>query len=192
MAILKVARMGHPVLREISRALTLEEIETPEFQRFCDDLLETMIEYEGAGLAAPQVHHAIRVVVLELSSERGPEFFVNPVITALDDSTAHTWEGCLSVPEIRGLVERPARVRIEALDRHGRPKAFELAGFPAVVVQHEADHLDGVLWVDKAVPGSMAFLDEYRRWGPLIDLEDGDGPVYDDDHELDVDLEPLE
>ena len=187
MAILKVARMGHPVLRQVSRSLTLEEIESPEFQQFCDDLLATMFEYEGAGLAAPQVHEPIRVVVLELSAERGPEFFVNPVITPLDDSTAFTWEGCLSIPELRGLVERPAHVRIEALDRHGQPKAFELSGFPAVVVQHEADHLDGVLWVDRAIPESMAFLEEYRRFGPLIDMEEGETVFHEDEDDLDLD-----
>ena len=191
MAILKVARMGHPVLRQIARALTAEEIASEAFQRFCDDMLDTMIEYDGAGLAAPQVHESIRVVVLELNSERGPEFFVNPVITPLDDSTAHTWEGCLSIPEIRGLVERPAHVRIEALDRHGNPKAFELSGFPAVVVQHEADHLDGVLWVDRAVPESMAFLSEYRKYGPLVLLDD-DEAVYDDEDDLELDLELVE
>lgn len=172
MAILKVARMGHPVLRQVAEPVSAEEIASPDFQRFCDDLLETMEEYDGAGLAAPQVHVSKRVAVLTLSDERGPEFFVNPVVTPLTDELDGTYEGCLSVPKMRGLVLRPASVRVEALDRHGNPKAFELAGFPATVVQHEFDHLDGILYIDKAVPESLAFLDEYRRWGPLVGYDD--------------------
>ena len=176
MAILKVARMGHPVLRQVSEPVSAEEIQTEAFQRFCDDLLETMEEYDGAGLAAPQVHVLKRVAVLTLEEERGPEFFVNPVVTPLGEETDVTVEGCLSVPQIRGMVERPAHVRVQALDRHGNAKAFELMGFPAVVVQHEFDHLDGILYVDKAIPESLAFLDEYRRWGPLVG--------YDEDEEI--------
>ena len=177
MSILKIARMGHPVLRQVAEPVAPEEIGTPAFQQLCDDLLVTMEEYDGAGLAAPQVHVSKRVVVLELTQERGPEFFVNPVLTVLSDLTEQTWEGCLSVPRIRGLVERPGHIRVEALDRYGAPKAFELEGFPAVVVQHECDHLDGVLFVDRAIPESLAFLDEYRRYGGLVD----DEGAYEDD-----------
>ncbi len=179
MAILKVARMGHPVLRQVAEPVTAEEFKSPDFQRFCDDLLETMEEYDGAGLAAPQVHVLKRVAVLTLSDERGPEFFVNPVITPIGEATRKTWEGCLSVPEMRGLVERPAEIRVSAQDRFGEPKAFELLGFPAVVVQHECDHLDGVLYVDRAVPKTLAFLEEYRRWGPPVGYDEDE----DDDEE---------
>ncbi len=179
MAILKVARMGHPVLRRVCEPVTPEELASEAFQRLCDDMLDTLDEYDGAGLAAPQVHVLKRVAVLTLTASRGPEFFVNPVITPLGDEVARTYEGCLSVPGLRGLVERPAHIQVEALDRRGEPKAFELRGFPAVVVQHECDHLDGVLYVDKAIPESLAFLDEYRRWGPLVGYdedEDEDEP----------------
>lgn len=172
MAILKVAQMGNPILRQVARAVAPEEIGTASFQRFCDDLLETMVEHDGAGLAAPQVHVGIRVVVLTLSDEIEPEFFVNPVITPLGDATERTWEGCLSVEGLRGLVERPSHVRIDALDRDGTPKAYELQGFPAIVVQHECDHLDGVLYVDKVEPKTLMFLSEYRRWRHLLDEGD--------------------
>ena len=182
MAILKVAQMGHPVLRQVSRELTPDEIASPGFQQFCDDLLDTMEEYDGAGLAAPQVHAPIRVVVLTLTDERGPEFFVNPVITVLGQTTRRTWEGCLSVEGMRGLVERPDHVRVQALDRDGSEKIIEIQGFGAVVLQHECDHLDGVLYVDRVLPRSLTFLSEYRRWGPPEE--------YDEDY--DEDLEGVE
>ena len=166
MAILKVAQMGHPVLRSLSRALEPHEIATAGFQRFCDDLLETMYEYDGAGLAAPQVHVPLRVVVLVLDDERGPEYFVNPQITVLAETTRQTWEGCLSVEGMRGLVERPDHVHVRGLDRDGSPKEVELKGHPAVVIQHECDHLDGVLYVDRVLPRALMFVEEYRRWGP--------------------------
>lgn len=181
MAILKVAQMGHPILRLVSRPVEPHEILAPGFQRFCDDLLETMDEYDGAGLAAPQVHVPLRVVVLVLDDERGPEYFVNPVITPLAETTRRTWEGCLSVAGMRGLVERPDHVRVVGLDRDGSEKALELEGHPAVVIQHECDHLDGVLYVDRALPRSLAFVEEYRRWGPPDEYREADDA--DDDGE---------
>lgn len=187
MAVLKVAQLGHPVLREISRPVTPDELASPGFQAFCDDLLETMDEYDGAGLAAPQVHTPIRVAVLTLSDETGPEFFINPVITRIGEETTRTWEGCLSVEGLRGLVERPAHIRVDALDRDGSEKAYELEGFPAVVVQHECDHLDGVLYVDKIEPMTLMFLTEYRRWGPWPAGEE----EYDDLDEEPDDLEEV-
>lgn len=183
MAILKVAQLGHPILREVAREVSPAEIATDAFQRFCDDLLETMHDQDGAGLAAPQVHESIRVAVLTLSDTRGPEFFINPVITPIGDETARTWEGCLSVEGMRGLVERPAHIQVKALDRDGSEKAFELRGFPAVVVQHECDHLDGVLYVDKVVPRTLMFLSEFRRFGPWP--EDADDDELSDDDDLD-------
>ena len=142
-SILKVARMGHPVLRQVARPIEPEEYKSPEFQRFCDDLLETMDEYEGAGLAAPE---------------------------ECDTS----WEGCLSVPEMRGRVSRPNHIRLEAFDRFGKPKSYELRGFPAVVTQHECDHLDGILYVDRVEPRTLSFLEEYRRYANLDDYGEFD------------------
>ena len=167
MAILKVAQLGHPVLRMVAREVTIDEIQAPAFQQFCDDMLDTMIEYDGTGLAAPQVHTSLRVVVLSLDGDREPEFFINPVIDVLTEDTSSMMEGCLSVENMRGRVSRPNKVRIQALDRHGNPKAYELEGFPAVVVQHECDHLDGVLYVDRCDTRTLAFMPEYRRYGPV-------------------------
>lgn len=179
MSVLRVAQLGHPILRRVAREITPEELASPEIQTFLDDLLETMLDYDGAGLAAPQVHRSLRAVVLELDEEKGPEFLINPVITVLGDRTRHTWEGCLSVEGLRGRVERPDHVEVRALDRDGSRKGYELRGFAAVVVQHECDHLDGVLYLDRAEPRSLAFLREYRRFGPLVgrkdDLRDDEG-----------------
>ena len=185
MAILRVAQMGHPILRMICQPVETMAFATPEFQGLCDDMLDTLYEYDGAGLAAPQVHVPLRVVVLTLEDARGPEFFVNPVITPLSDEKVWKWEGCLSVDGIRGKVERFGHVRIEAFDRYGQAKAYELQGFPAVVVQHECDHLDGILYIDKADRQTLAFLSEYRKWGPLDELDDLDD--LDDLEELDED-----
>jgi peptide deformylase len=167
LAILRVAQMGHPVLRLVAQPVDPEVIPTEDFQRFLDDLLETMEEYEGAGLAAPQVHTSVRVVVLTLDPDTGPEFLINPEITVLSDLATRTVEGCLSVHGLRAVVERPAHIQVAALDRWGRRKVYELKGFPAVVVQHECDHLDGSLYVDRADPLTLAFLDEYQRFGSL-------------------------
>lgn len=186
MAILKVAQLGHPILRTVSRPLTEDEIAAPGFQQFCDDLLDTMLEYDGVGLAAPQVHVPLRVVVLTLNDERGPEFFVNPEITVLSDSTRQTWEGCLSVEGLRGLVERPDHIRVSALGRDGVRKALEIRGFGAVVVQHEFDHLDGVIYVDRILPRSLVFTPEFRRWGPPEEY-DSEENLDEDDLELEED-----
>lgn len=189
MAILKVARMGHPVLRIPAQPVRREDIGNAGFQRFCDDLLETMHEYDGAGLAAPQVHVPMRVAVLSLDGEPEPRFFINPVITPIGDSTTRTWEGCLSVPGMRGLVERPDVVAVQSLGRDGQPRDEVLEGFSAVVVQHECDHLDGVLYVDKALPRSLMFLEEYRRWGPPEEYDDEEyDEDFDDDDEDDDEL----
>ncbi len=181
MAILRIAQMGHPVLRMVSRALSADEIRSPAFQNFCDDLLETVDDYDGLGLAAPQVHVPLRVVVATLDEERGLEFFVNPVITPVGTDTMTTWEGCLSVEGLRGRVERFSRVRVQALDRDGTPKTYELDGHPAVVIQHECDHLDGVLYVDRVDTKTLAFLREYRRFGNLPLSGDEDEDATDDE-----------
>lgn len=192
MAILRVAQLGHPVLRLVAQPVEPEQILTEDFQRFLDDLLETMEEYDGAGLAAPQVHTSVRAVVLTLDPDRGPEIFINPVITPLSEETTRTVEGCLSVTRMRGVVERPAHVKVEFLDRFGRPWAYELKGFPAVVVQHECDHLDGVLYVDRVDPVTLAFLDEYERYGALDRLVDGYEPPPDIEPEIVVLVAPPE
>ena len=166
MAILKIARAGHPVLRRVAQRVPPESIREHTVQRLIDDMLATVVDADGAGLAAPQVHQSVRIVVLTIDEERGMEVWINPELTPMGAEHLVTYEGCLSVPGLRGAVPRPSRVRVEALDRHGQPLVYELEGFPAVVAQHECDHLDGVLYIDKAYPETITFLDEYRRYGP--------------------------
>ncbi len=185
MAILRVAQMGHPILRVPSEAVDPRALSNPAFQAFCDDMLETLAEVVGVGLAAPQLHTPIRVVLAEVDEEKGPEFFINPVITVIGTTTRRTWEGCLSVEGMRGLVIRPDHVRIQALDRDGTAKDLELRGFSAVVVQHECDHLDGVLYVDRIEPGTLMFLREWRRYSDDIDPDADADP--DDEGDDDTD-----
>ena len=180
MAILRVAQMGHPVLRMVAQPVNVNAIALPEFQSFCDDMLETMDEYDGAGLAAPQVHQSIRVVLLTLDAQRGPEFLINPDIEILTDKTIRTMEGCLSVEGMRAAVDRPGHLRVRAYGRDGKLKDLELTGFPAVVVQHECDHLNGVLYVDRCDSKTMSFMSEFRRYGSLEDWDLDEGTLRDE------------
>jgi peptide deformylase len=173
MAILKVARLGHPVLRRIAEPVSPEAIPSPEIQRLVDDMLETMAEYDGAGLAAPQVHVSRRVVIYGVEDNpRYPDaesvpltVLVNPTIAPVGEEQDDDWEGCLSLPDLRGKVPRFTRVRVEAWDRHGTPLRFTAAGFHARVVQHECDHLDGKVYVDRMRSmDTLSFLDEFRRY----------------------------
>jgi peptide deformylase len=174
MSILKVARMGHPVLREVAREVSVEEIRGPEMARLIDDMIETMKEYSGIGLAAPQVHKSIQLALIEFEedNERYPDMgdqplqvIFNPKTTILDSTEQAFWEGCLSVPEMRGLVHRPRKIRVDFLDRAGLPQSIEAEDFLATVFQHELDHLQGVLYVDKVRdPRNLSFLEEYRRY----------------------------
>jgi len=176
MSILKVARMGHPVLRSRARALDPSEVRAAVMQKFIDDMMDTMVEYEGIGLAAPQVHEGIRLFVAGISEGEGKmrvQPFVNPVITPLSDEKVQDWEGCLSIPDIRGRVPRYTHIRIDALDRKGKPFQMELHNFTARVVQHETDHLDGVLFFDRMDKlDSLTFLDEFSRYHRDADAEE--------------------
>ena len=169
MAIMKVARLGHPVLRMACRPVSPEEITSAEMARFIDDMWDTMAEYGGVGLAAPQVHEPIQAAVLRIDddvSEQGTPYVVfNPTITVIDETRRGTWEGCLSVPGMRGYVERPRMIRVDYLDANGQAASVEASDFLAVVFQHELDHLDGVLYVDKLFdPGMFAFNEEFARY----------------------------
>lgn len=184
MTLRKIARAGHPVLRQRAGELQPEALATAEVQRLIDDMVETMRDAGGAGIAAPQVHEPVRIAVLEVRANRRypglPSIpltvLVNPVLTALvgspgaplDERDAVTmYEGCLSVPGLRGRVRRPRRVSVTALDRHGHELRFAWEGLASSVVQHECDHLDGVLFIDRAEPGTLMFLDEYEQHVPL-------------------------
>jgi peptide deformylase len=176
MSILKVARMGHPVLRRRTRALDKSDLRNPALQKFIDDMIETMHEYHGVGLAAPQVHESARLFVAMLDEDPGedsdPLVVINPEITANAPAVEEGWEGCLSIPDIRGMVPRYTDITLKALDRNGRPLELKLKGFPARVAQHEADHLDGVLFFDRMNSmQTLTFLEEFSRFWTK---EDGD------------------
>jgi peptide deformylase len=168
MSILKVCKLGHPVLRKVSRQVSLETLVTPAVQTLIDNMAETMVEYTGVGLAAPQVHEGLTIAVIESHGPRGDIPFtilVNPDITVLDDSMAEDWEGCLSIPELRGRVPRHKRLRVDALDRHGTPIQFVAEGFFARVVQHEFDHLMGHVYLDRMRDfNTLTHLAEFQRY----------------------------
>jgi peptide deformylase len=172
-ATLKVAQLGHPVLRSPSTPVPPDVIATPEFQRFIDDMIETMREHEGVGLAAPQVHVPRRVTTIEVTGNpRYPQapavpltVLVNPEITPVGEALEEDWEGCLSVPSLRGKVPRFVTIEVRALDRHGRPLAYRADGFAARVVQHEVDHMDGIVYLDRMKNlDTLTHLQEYARY----------------------------
>ena len=168
MSILKVSRMGHPVLRKRTVLVQPDEIDTPSMQRLIDDMFDTMNEYVGIGLAAPQVHQERRLFVAGVddpNSTMQPVVMINPEIEVIDDEKEEDWEGCLSIPDIRGKVIRAKNIRVRFLDRHGRLQQLTATGFPARVIQHETDHLNGVLFVDRMTSfESLTFLEEYGRY----------------------------
>ncbi len=177
MSILKVARMGHPVLRAKARTVDKLELKTQTVQDFIDSMVDTMFEYAGVGLAAPQVHESLRIFVAMLDADGQGEgdavILVNPEITVVGDQTVEGWEGCLSIPEVRGRVPRAQHIRVTALDRSGKRFELDLKDFPARVVQHETDHLDGVLFFDRMTSlSSLTYLEEYSRYHARRDKDD--------------------
>ena len=169
MSILKVARMGHPVLRERARPVERSAFRDPLFQKLVDDMIDTMHEYHGVGLAGPQIHEGLRLFVALLDDEPSPDSeaiaLINPEITPVGGTTQDGWEGCLSIPDIRGMVPRFTEINVKALDRNGKVVELLLKNFPARVAQHETDHLDGILFFDRMTSmTSLTFLDEYSRF----------------------------
>jgi peptide deformylase len=170
MSILKIARMGHPVLRAKARALDKAEIKNAATQRLIDDMIDTMVEYHGVGLAAPQVHESVRIFVAALDSaeegeEAEPVVLINPEIAVVGGDVVEDWEGCLSIPDIRGRVPRAREIRVRAYDRKGDRIELRAHDFPARVIQHETDHLDGVLFFDRMRSfETLTYLDEYSRY----------------------------
>lgn len=181
MAIRKIAQLGEPILRQPARPLGLEELQGLYVARLIEDLVETMRDADGAGLAAPQVYEAVQLVVIEVrQNPRYPTtagipltILINPRVTPVanlpqdtldEEQTISVYEGCLSVNGIRGKVRRPRKVRVQALDKQGQGLDFVWEGFRAAVVQHETDHLNGVLFVDRADPKTLTFLREYERY----------------------------
>jgi peptide deformylase len=178
MAILKIARMGHPVLAR--RADAVADPAAPEIRRLVADMVETMSDANGAGLAAPQVHVPLRIVVFQAPADRSDAgaaqaerydqtapltVLINPEIEIVGRETETGWEGCLSVPGLRGLVERPAQIRYRGIDAEGRVVSRTAKGFHARVVQHECDHLDGILYPQRMRDLSRLIFDsEARHW----------------------------
>lgn len=157
MAIRKIVQIGHPILRQRAREVTRDEVRSPAFQVLVDDLIETMKDANGAGLAAPQIHESVRLVAIHV--DKNPRYphkppipltiLVNPVVTPLADELFDNYEGCLSVPNLRGVVQRYAHVRVTGWDRHGADFEREAHGFTAGTFQHELDHLDGAVFLDR-------------------------------------------
>ena len=175
MAILKVARMGHPVLRARARPVDPLQIGSPRIQQLIDDMFETMQEYQGVGLAAPQIHESLRLFVAGFSSDdddsdrstRGVPMMalINPEITPVGDEQVEDWEGCLSIPDVRGRVPRAQQISVRAYDRRGKRIEVRAGGFTARVIQHETDHLDGILFLDRMKSfQTLTFLDEFGRY----------------------------
>ena len=170
MAILKVARLGHPVLRQQAEPVAPADIRSAHVQQLIDDMIETMHEYDGAGLAANQVHVPRRIAVIEVGKNPrypdAPEIpltvVINPVVTPLTEETEDGWEGCLSVPDMRGVVPRYTGVRLECLDREGKAVDLVAKEFFARVIQHETDHLNGIVYVDRI--RDMRTLSHIAEW----------------------------
>ena len=177
MSILKVARLGHPVLRKPARQVTLSELSDSVTQKLIDDMFETMHEYQGIGLAAPQVHIGLRLFVAGVDDPEvgvSPVVIVNPEISPIGETTEDDWEGCLSVPDIRGRVSRQAEILVRSLDRHGRERTITTSGFSARVFQHETDHLDGILFLDRMSSlDSLTYLAEYDRYWDSAETSGG-------------------
>ena len=160
--------MGHPVLRTRAQPLDPADIDTPRVQRLIDDMFETMHDSQGIGLAGPQVHESIRLFVAGVDDSDGamsPVVIINPEVTPVGSRVEEDWEGCLSIPDIRGRVPWATDIRLRAFDRHGQVISLNANGFPARVLQHETDHLDGVLFFDRMTAfESLTFLEEYDRY----------------------------
>lgn len=174
MSIKKVMRMGNPILRQCAQTLSKEEILAESTQKLVQDLLETMEVEQGIGIAAPQIGVSKQVAIVGIPEEnsRYPQsessplvVVINPVITILDDTTQGFWEGCLSVPGLRGYVERPRKVQIDYMDLNAQPQTIIAEGFLATVFQHELDHLFGKLYVDRITDlTKLSYMEEFIEY----------------------------
>ncbi len=174
MPVRRVIKMGHPLLREVARPVAPHEIAGDYMKALLPDMVETLHDYGGIGLAAPQIAEPVRLAIIEIPG--GPTrygeldpmpltVFINPVIEIVDPATVGYWEGCLSVPGLRGFVERPQRVKVRYTSEQGEAIELELQGFAATVFQHEFDHLDGKLFVDRVTDTRLlVFEDEYEKY----------------------------
>ena len=171
MAVLPIVRMGNPVLRTPAAPVPPEALAEAATQRWIDDMVETMHDADGVGLAAPQVGVAWQLFVYEAADEDDPAagiplaVVVNPMVEPMVGEQVFDWEGCLSIPDLRGLVPRHPALRLRGSDRHGRPVDRVVDGFEARIVQHEFDHLNGVLFLDRMRDlASLSFFDEWQEF----------------------------
>ena len=174
MTLRNVIRMGHPLLRVTAEPYPEELIGSLEFETLIEDMRETLHAYGGIGLAAPQIAVGYRLAIIEIENTRTRygeiehtpfDVYINPNITILEQETAGYWEGCLSIPNLRGFVERPQNIQVTYTDRYGKSACRDAHGFVATVFQHEFDHLDGILYVDRISDKSLlAFEDEFLEF----------------------------
>ncbi len=179
MAIRKITNLGHPVLRQVAREVPNDKLGSPELKQLIADLCDTMIEYEGVGLAAPQVFESVRVFVMyggaEESDESSPApiVWINPRLEFEGDAQAEGWEGCLSIPDLRGRVSRHEAVVVSGYDARGEHRSVRYEGFSAVVVQHEFDHLEGVIFMDRMKDmKSLTYVREFDRYWQTPEKEE--------------------
>lgn len=176
MTLLKIAEVGHPILRQPARTLSSEEILSERYQRLIDDMIETMHDANGAGIAAPQVYEPVQLAVIEVrgNNPRYPykppiplTVVINPVITPVEETMFDNYEGCLSVPNIRGVVKRYAHIRLDYLDREAKPHSEIYRGISAGTFQHELDHLHGKIFLDRVTdPTTLTTwrnFDDYQK-----------------------------
>jgi peptide deformylase len=171
MPVLPIVRLGHPALRTPAEPVSPARVVERAFQRLIDDMVETMRAAEGVGLAAPQVGFGLQLFVYEAPDPEDPSravpqrAVINPMVEPLPGELVYDWEGCLSIPDLRGLVPRHPAVRVRGLDRAGGALDYVAAGFEARIVQHEFDHLNGVVFLDRMRDlQSLAFYEEWERF----------------------------
>lgn len=180
--LLKIAQLGHPVLRQKAKVVTSEEIQTDEFQDLIESMFATLVDADGVGLAAPQVHENKCLFIVRIQPDKPEEdkepaepmpeirqVFINPEITNRSGEVATDWEGCLSFFKLRGLVPRPKSITVKALNRDGKEFEIKTSDFHARVVQHEFDHLEGVLYPDRMEDlSSLTYLENWHRQKEMI------------------------
>ncbi len=182
MTILKIAKMGHPVLRTPAEPIKPAEISSTEVQTLIEHMIATMEDYDGIGLAAPQIHVSKQLFVAEVPQSRKSDIqelpltvMINPEVTPDKEDKVLVWEGCLSIPGIRGLVPRYNQITVAYLDHKGQKKTLKASGFLAAVIQHETDHLNGTLFLDRMdSKAPLSFTDEWMKyWGEVQDVQAG-------------------
>lgn len=173
-----IVRLGHPALRTLARAVPLPRIGTPEIQQLIDDMIETMEEAHGVGLAAPQLGEELQIFVYRSGGHADPaadiplHVVINPMISPHERELVYDWEGCLSIPDLRGMVPRHPAVRVRGLDRQGEHLDYIARGFEARIVQHEFDHLNGVVFLDRM--RDFRTLSYFDEWGMYFAGKDED------------------